>query len=225
MANLFDSAVSRIRTTIPKFGVRYKDESWTSKLLAVLVWIFNRTYMTTYTTTRYPLVYFPSREFVESNPKRAVKILAHEFVHLWDRKYEGLFFSFSYAMPQLLALVFLALPITLIFFKPWWVVLITAIPAIVCAMPIPSYWRMKWEMRGYSMSMAMNYWRYGSIQDSTIKHITSQFTGWPYYKMWPFKEDMRLRMKQAVIDIESGSAGQPFTIMKDFVEEHEAELK
>lgn len=225
MADIFDAAVSQVRSHIPNFEVRYKDESWSSKVIAVLVWLFNRNYMKSYTTTRYPRVYFPSRKYVTDSPKTAVKILAHEFVHLWDRKEKGAWFSFSYALPQLLTLFFLVVPVVLSFFCSWWVSLLGAVPALLCAMPLPAYWRMKWECRGYTMSACMNLWRYDNISKSTIDWIIEQFTGWAYYKMWPFKHGMHTRITQSIIDRAQDTKDLPFAVMRTFVKEHEAEFK
>lgn len=224
MSTIFDTAVSRVRSHIPNFAVRYKDECWSSKVIGALAWVFNRKYMTNYTTTRYPRVYFPSRKFVEDNPKNAVKILAHEFVHLWDRKQRGLWFSLSYVLPQVLALFLLLIPVVGAFFWPWWTTLLSALPAAVCLLPLPAYWRMKWELRGYAMTMAMNLWRYGSVQEWTITWIVKEFTGWPYYKMWPFKVDMTKRVRKAVEDVSNARLGEPFHVMKAFVEAHKEEL-
>lgn len=222
MSSLFEAAVTQVGKSIPDFEIRYKDESWSSKVIAALVWLFNRNYMKSYTTTRYPRVYFPSRKYVEENPKRAVKILAHEFVHLWDRKQKGVWFSFSYALPQLLALILLVVPVMLSFFCSWWVAALAALPVFLFALPIPAYWRMRWECRGYTMNAAMNFWRYGSITDSTIEWVVEEFTGWAYYKMWPFKKSMTRRYKKAVEEIKTGDLDRPFQTMKQFVEEYES---
>ena len=84
-AAFLDALVAQIQIRIPKFEIRYKDESLFMKFLAVLVWIFNRRFMTDYTTTVAPKVYFPSRAWADANPRRVWKILAHEYVHLHER--------------------------------------------------------------------------------------------------------------------------------------------
>jgi len=225
MANLFEAAVERVTVHIPKFEVRYKNESWSSKVIAVLVWLFNRNYMRTYTTTRYPRVYFPTREFVTNDPKRAVKILAHEFVHLWDRKTKGVWFTISYALPQLFLFLAILIAIVTSFFLPWWVTVACSVLCVLCVLPLPAYWRMEWELRGYTMNLAVNFWRYGSINPSTVEWIAKQFTGWGYYKMWPFKADMLRRLENATDEIKAGHLGWPFPEIKQFVREHEAEFK
>lgn len=217
MPDIFENMVALVNKEIPGFEIRYKNESLSSKIIGILVWIFNRNYMTRYTTTRYPCVYFPSRKFVEKDPSRAAKILAHEFVHLVDRKRRGVWFSISYALPQLAALLFLLIPVIVAFVQPWWVALLTAIPAVLCATPLPAYWRMQWELRGYTMNMAINHWRYGSVHASTMAWIRDQFTGWAYYKMWPFKDDMSKRISEAVQRISNNQLGSPYFEVKHIV--------
>jgi len=191
--DLFRETVSQIAKSVPGFEIRYKDESWSSKVIAVLVWIFNREYMTRFTTTRYPRVYFPSREYVEASPMTATKILMHEFVHLWDRKQMGWWFSIGYMLPQALALVFIVGAITCAIWQPWWVAVISAACGVLCLLPLPAYWRMKFEMRGYTMNMLVNFYRYGFVRESTVEWITKQFTGSAYYFMWPCGAESRVR--------------------------------
>lgn len=177
----YDAVLRMIRAEIPGFGVKFKSESWTSKLLGVLAWPFNRKYMTNYTTTRYPKVYFPSRVYVTSSYRRAWKILAHEWVHLSDRKHHGPLFNVFYLAPQIFAI--LALPALLaVWFSNWWMVFALALVFIA---PLPAPGRRHFEMRAYTMSMAVNYWRYGYIRPLTRKNIVDQFTGPAYYYMWP----------------------------------------
>lgn len=205
---LFDDAVRQIKVHIPKFEIRYKDESWSSKVIAVLVWMFNRDYLKRYTTTRYPKVYFPSRRFIEDSPLSATKILYHEFVHMWDRKKVGVWWSWAYVMPQLLGgLLALAFVVQWFFFDKslWWVPLAVGMPMLICLLPVPAYWRMKAEMRGYAMSMAFNFWRHGSVEGWTKEWVERSFTGSAYYFMWPFASGVKRRVEKAVSMLEAGS--------------------
>lgn len=206
----FEQGVALVKQHIPKFEIRYKNEHLSSKILGVLCWLFNRKYMTHYTTTRYPYVYFPNRKFVESNKSNAYKILMHEFVHLWDIKHQGIWHNILYGIPQVIALVLLGGFIASGFLgmEYWWVLLTIAIPMLYCAAPTPAYWRMKSELRGYSMNIAVNYWRYGSVSDYTIDWIVSVFTGSGYLFMWPFKKNMRKRIDKVVARL--GEGKMPF---------------
>lgn len=195
----FDALVTLITLKIPGFEIGYKDENTVSKILGVLSWPFNRTYMTEYTTTRYPKVFFPSRKWVESHYKLAWKVLAHEFVHLWDRKQEGISFNIKYASPQMWAPLALTALIT-IWVGPWG--LLGLIPLLLL-LPLPSHGRRNIELRGYAMSMAVNHWRYnGDVRDSTKDWIANQFAGPFYYFMWPFYENIRQMIDEASKDLD-----------------------
>ena len=216
-AEMFDSLQVAIEKRIPGFQVCYKDENFVSKLLGVLVFIFNPKYMKTYTTTRYPKVYFPTRKFVTSDLKRAWKILAHEYVHLWDR-YHKPAFNFTYLLPQIGA--FLALPAILaVWFSNWFLLFLVA---LILVLPWPASARRNAELRGYTMSMAINFWRYGTVSEDTKVWITENFTGWSYYKMWPF--NMRKQIDAAVKDITNGAVfkwehAEPYKEVHDLMQE------
>lgn len=210
--DLFDEGAAKLRRDIPGFGLRYKNRSWSSKVIAVLVWLFNRHYLTRYTTTRYPKVYFPSRKYVDQKPLFSFKILMHEYVHLFDRRELGWWFSIGYAMPQILGLLLVVVFVVLGFVlttEQWWWALLVGVPGVVCLAPVPAYWRMKFEMRGYAMNMAIDYWRYGSVQESTKEWVVGQFTGPMYYFMWPFKKGMRKRVERVMACLEDGSLMRP----------------
>jgi hypothetical protein len=197
---IFEILEVAIRSRIPGFTVGYKNESFISKLIAALVWIFNQKYMSGYTTTRYPSVFFPNRNFVEKDWKRAWKILAHEYVHLSDRLTQGLWFNVRYLSPQILA-VFAVVAVATTWLGPFGLLGLTP---LLAALPWPSPGRKNIELRGYMMTMAINYWRYGSVKGSTVEWIAQQFTSSGYYYMWPFKQSILDSLWQAVDDIESG---------------------
>lgn len=196
----YDTLRAHIAEKIPGFAVGFKTENTVSKILGVLAYPFNPRYMQDYTTTRFPRVFFPSRAFVEENPRRAWKILAHEFVHLWDRQQRGLAFNLGYSFPQILAVLALS-ALLAIWLGPW--ALFGLVPLLALA-PLPAPWRKEAERRGYSMSMAVNGWRYGDVRESTKTWIAEQFTGAPYYFMWPFPESVAAFLDAAERDILSG---------------------
>lgn len=271
---LFSDMTDLCGDEIPGFEVRYKNQSASSKVLGVLARPFNSAYMTRFTTTRYPRVYFPSEKFVADYPWGAAKILAHEFVHLSDAKSEGFFRHFlGYAFPAWLFAAFWLLYAALVpIFGPsgtWWVGLVlpaalglaygflAAIPgkherdkhgrltgdmvytagrvvfwiimglgllgmlglaiwlttwwaillgcAVICILPLPAWWRTRIELRGYAMNVAVNYWRYGSVHQSTIDWIVASFTGPNYYFMWPFESQVRRDFADVVDRLELGT--------------------
>lgn len=106
-----------IRQHVPEFEVRYKDESTLMKGMGHLSRVFNPRFMADFTTTWGSKVYFPSRAFYTANSLASFVTLAHEFVHLWDGKEQGLKFQVRYALPQALALIPLLLHALLV--SPW----------------------------------------------------------------------------------------------------------
>lgn len=215
----YDWMVEAIKADIPGFEIKFKDKNLVSKLIGMLVWVFNRTYMTKYTTTRGGNVYFPSREFVSYSYLNAWKILAHEWVHLHDRKEQGIWFELGFLLPQLGAAISL-LSLLSIWFSNWWLL---DLLALVLAAPIPSPGRMKVELRAYAMSMAVNLWQYGYVKESTKEWIVKQFTGPNYYFMWPFKEDMKKRLDGAEEAIKTGEVmewpgAKPFKAVQGMVQ-------
>lgn len=216
----FDAMVSLVRKQIPNMEIRYKTDSTLMKVLGVLMWLFNRHFMTRYVTTLYPHVYFPSREFVEEHPWRATKILAHEFVHLWDRKRVGPWFSFRYALPQLLFVVPLLTLIVCSFItiphKTLWLILLGS-QTVMFLLPWPSTGRRNIEIRGYAMSLGVNYWAYGGLTQHSKDWVASQFTGWAYYKMWPFKGDTKKIVDAIEEKLIANHLDWPFSEVKRFV--------
>ena len=86
-----------LRTALPRFAIAYKDESRLQRLIAQLVWPFNRTYATQYTTVMFGKVYFPSRAWCEAcGPRSIYTTLRHEAVHLRDMRRFPVLFHVSY---------------------------------------------------------------------------------------------------------------------------------
>lgn len=95
------------RQHIPKGDFRFKDTCWSSKLRAFYARPFNYRYLTDYTTTIYPITYFPSATYVRENPYGATRTEFHEFVHKWDRLKDGILFNVKYLYPQIFAVPFI----------------------------------------------------------------------------------------------------------------------
>jgi hypothetical protein len=200
---ILEKVEAKIRENIPGFEVRYKDEHFSQKLIGFLLkWVipFNRAYMTDYTTTVYPRVYFPSRAWAEENPGRAWKILTHEYVHLWDQQQHRIWYPVSYFLPQ--ALLLGALLALGAFWCLWFLL---ALGSLLFGLPWPSKWRTDAEMRGYGMTMAVNYWRYGSIREDLKTHIAERFLGWDYYRMSASKKRVTERINRIGEALQSGA--------------------
>ena len=181
---IYESTVKLLKRGIPGFEVRFKDEHFLQKLIAVLVYPFNRKYMEDFTSTMYPYVYFPSRDWLKKvGYMTAFRVLSHEYVHLWDEQKEGhLRFKFRYLFPQVLGLL-----AVLAFFAFLWKPALWALVALAFFAPWPSPGRRDIERRGYLMNLAISHWRHGDVRDDQIRSVVSRFMRWGYYKMWPFK--------------------------------------
>jgi hypothetical protein len=93
-----------LRQDTPDFQVKFKDESWTHKVIALLLSPFNPLYLTEAITTFGSTVYFPSRAFYLEVPGASLNTLAHEFVHISDSKKDP-FFKLKYLFPQVLVVI------------------------------------------------------------------------------------------------------------------------
>ena len=207
---------------IPGFEVRYKNTNRLQKVIGfILRWVipFNRRYMTDFTTTLSPYVYFPSEEWVQASYMRAFKVLAHEYVHLWDERAQGSFYyKASYMMPQALGL----LPVFALF-ALLWAPAIWNLLALAFLLPWPSVGRRNIERRGYLMNMAINFWRYSSVTVEQKNWVIGAFTGSGYYFMWPFKGHMERLINQdlnALMDgtLIKGNHGLPFYQVRNLIE-------
>ena len=163
---------------IPNFEIVSKTTSFLMKVLSIILF-FNRSFMTSYISVIYPRMYVPKLPLKENDHYSAILVLAHEWVHLSDRKRFGLLFDIGYLFPQCLAFLSLLAP----FLSVWWLL------CLLFLLPIPSPTRAWLEFRGYSMTMACKWWLTGN--EINYYWIERQFVGQWYYFMWPFKGIVR----------------------------------
>lgn len=251
-----------IQKDVPKFTVAFKDQSALMKLLGFLARPFNATFMTSYTTTLGNTVYFPTESFYESYPDKTLRILAHEYVHLYDGQ-KHWSFGLSYVFPQILAVLpiiafaVLAWPYSWLVLLPFVAYLLSAVLAIwsrvafwialvlllggagvlgwflvgwklavlggvvLPLIPWPAYWRTKWELRGYSMTVAMIVWTYGEISPEAVSRVASKFVGPDYFCMSWSRSKIEKALTQAGEDAGSGAlqTSQPYKAVHDFLYE------
>ena len=168
--------VEYMGTQIPSFRLKSKDDSILFGILGKLAF-WNPHLNTRFITTLYPHIYVPGGvdDWQHHNPATAIEILAHEYVHLKDRKKLGWLFNLLYLSPQIFSLLAL-----MAFFNPWFLL------SLLCLLPLPSPGRAWLEFRGYRMSMAVHYWTRNRCID--IDWIVSQFAGSNYYFMLPLRK-------------------------------------
>jgi hypothetical protein len=210
---LLDSLHAAISEEIPGFAVVPKADSPLQRLIGKLMF-FNRAYMERFTTTLYPKVYLGAVSVGRTDRAHAA-LLAHEFVHLYDQKRSRVGFPLKYLFPQVLALGAIGA-----LWHPWFLACLLAL------LPLPAYWRMQSELRGYAMNCAMQFWMNGYIDPDYKKFVIAQFTGWNYYRMWPDTIDMESRLKMIEKDIRSGAIcdgeeGKPYLIVRTLLEKHD----
>jgi len=193
---MYEALVAWGRLQWRGFDVRFKDESWLMRTIGKLLF-FNKKFMTGYTSTFRSAVYFPSKQWFEAvGHRHAYKVLAHELVHIHDSNREGhVVFGLKYLLPQIAALTALLA----IFWSPWFLL------ALILALPLPSAGRKRAEMRGYAMSMAVNFWRHGSVMQEQKDHIAVKFTGADYYYPWPFRKPVDAEIEGWLDRISSGA--------------------
>jgi len=198
-----DDLTSFIETDIPGFEIKSKKDNWFMKLVGKLMF-FNKRFMTGYITTLYPKVYVPELPWREDSHLPAIAVLAHEWVHLHDRKRLGLIFNFLYITPQCL------FPLALLgFFNPWFFLF------FLFLLPLPSPGRAWAEIRGYRMTMAVHYWLGGQKVD--LKWMVEQFVSSSYYFMWPFRGYLMKRFEKEFQKIKNGELSPELQVIHDVI--------
>jgi hypothetical protein len=199
----------------PDLKIKYKDKSWFMKLLGFLLF-FNKSFMTEYITTIGSTVYYPTESFTRVRPVSAAVILMHELVHIKDsHKISKPLFGFLYLTPQILALLFI--PFMFISWK-------LALPMLIFAAPIPSFFRMYFEKRAYltslySINALSNRLNFKPLLASQEANFLKQFNNGAYYFMWPFK-GLQKDFDDGIAKIKNGEKpfeDPVFTILDDLI--------
>lgn len=113
----FESCLER---QIPGFGIVPKEDSKLMKVFGVLLSPLNPVF-DQYTTVWGDKAYLP-KALRDGDLEYVFMVLAHEFVHLWDKKRKGFWgFDFPYVSPQIYALI----PIVIFALFGSWVSLLT----------------------------------------------------------------------------------------------------
>lgn len=198
-----EKILSKIKIHYPNVNLAFKDESKFMKLISKLMF-WNKDFMTRFTTVIGDTIYFPNKTFLTARPVSSVITLLHETVHIYDaHRLNKLLFYFLYSTPQSLLLL---LPIIL--FLSWKLSLLF----IIFALPIPSYFRMKYEKRAYMASLyTMNVlnkkYNYNIDLKAQKDFYLENFKDSSYYFMWPFS-NIDKEFEDALVKMQSGE--RPF---------------
>ena len=164
------------------FRICYKDASLWMRVIAFFGRWTCPDFMTRYTTVWGRGVYFPSAEKTQRYPAAAARTLAHEAVHLLDIRRLGWWpFLFLYLFPQVLVAGVLAFP-----WLGWDVAWF-----LVFGLPWPAPFRYYFEARAYALDLLT---ALPGQEESAVAHAQEQFSGWAYYRMWPFPAQVRRRL-------------------------------
>ena len=200
--------LNHIKNKIRGFAIVRKDKSLLMRILSIVLF-FNKGFMTSYFTTMYPKIYVPSwfgKMEYRHRLKAEVEILAHEYVHLYDRKRLGWLFNLFYLSPQIFSLLAIGA-----IWNSWFLL------ALVFLLPLPSPGRAWLEFRGYRMTLAVKHWMhlskklenkensYTFLENCDITWIVKQFTGSSYYFMFPCRSALEKKFKQAIEDIKNNN--------------------
>ena len=166
-----------IMKDFPKVGLLAKDKSRFMKILGSVIAVFNKEFMKQYVTVLRNTIYFPSKQWLEADYERAFGILAHEYVHMVDRKQKPPFiFELQYIFPQvlsvfgLLSFLFMIHPLFGLFSL-----------FFLALFPLPSPWRLKYEINGYAMNAWINSRIGGFNLEKFSMHVAELLSGSEYY--------------------------------------------
>jgi hypothetical protein len=185
---MLEELEEKIKTRVPGFEIRFKDKSKFMRFISKILF-FNNKFMSRYITTIFDKVYWPNKKRFKQNPVGSFLTLAHEYVHIMDWKRHPILFVLGYLFPQVLSLPgivfvlfsFIIIPLMLFsIVSPYW---LFSLLTLIFLAPIPSYFRTKYELKGYSMSIKAREWLFGSADKRKIRRSADQFTGPAYYWM------------------------------------------
>jgi len=181
--DMFNQTLQNSKKYFPDLNIKYKDTDFLMKILSFILF-FNKDFKTKYITTIGNTVYYPSEDFIKTRQLSSAIILLHELVHIYDsQKYSSILFSFLYLVPQILSILIIPLLfVNFYLFLPFFILFL---------LPLPAYFRMKFELRAYKVSLYVlkkilvkNNISYNLHADAFL--IKKNFNGPAYYFMWIF---------------------------------------
>jgi hypothetical protein len=184
--NRLDKAIALVKQFCPTFTISHKQDSKLHKFIGwVLDKIGNKKYMTNYITTIGQNCVLPIGNIIS-----LWSFMLHEGRHAKDGQDVGnLLFYVAYLIPQLIGIlgVIYSLAVGIGVFFGWPLYLLWGCLSLLFLLPFPSPGRAYIELRGYTVSLAVDFW-YGGIDDEQlyIEWLARTFCTSGYYYMWPF---------------------------------------
>lgn len=181
-------------------NIKYKTDSSLMNLLSKILF-FIPDFQSRFTTTIGNTIYFTDESKLEK--ESSLSLVSHEVRHIHDSQLD-IFYNIKYLFPQILSLLFFIL----CFVSLWFL-----IPAFILLAPLPAYWRMKIELKGYTTTLFVNNllmeeknFNFAKRMDLLLENadrINKVFTGISYYFMWIFGVEEELH--KSVYKILDGS--------------------
>lgn len=179
----FKDFVKCAQTYFPDLNIKYKDQSKFMKFLGIILF-FNKDFLKEYITTIGDTIYYPNEDSTRNRFISNSVVLLHELVHIYDNKRFSILYSLLYLFPQILTILFIPL-----LFISWKIALI----GLIFLLPLPAYFRMYFEKRGYLCSLyVVNfiYKKYGFCPplEKYSNDYIKNFKNSAYYYMWYFND-------------------------------------
>ena len=173
--------IKELQIKYPDFKIKFKNEDKFMQAIGKVVGIFNKSFMTRFTTVLGYTIYFPSKEFMEKNWRNTFYILAHESIHMANHDANPIKHVLGYSFPQNLAALSLLSSLAVI--APAFLVFLVFLLALG---PWPAPFRVKEETLGYGMNCKLDAWSGYTRDSSDLRRISENVCGWAYYNpMYP----------------------------------------
>jgi hypothetical protein len=185
--------LKHIQDRVPNFKIIQKKDSLLMKLLSFFLF-FNQSFMTGYITTIYPNIYVPSWWGRRHKKWNSIELetLAHEYIHLYDRRRFGWLFNVLYLSPQIFALLAFGA-----IWNLWWLL------CLLFLLPLPSPGRTWLEFRAHKVGLLVRYWilcdyknkteekYWNFINSDGVNWTVRQFSSSVHCYMFPFEGFLR----------------------------------
>lgn len=185
-------AVNMVQSLVPGYEVTEKSGSSLQRAIGRIMGLLgNREYMTSYWTTFGTTSYRPSGHRPDD-----WQVVLHEGLHARRNRDDGsVGRGILYMLPQALA------PVVLLgaFVSPWFLL------GLLLLLPLPAYFRMRQELEAYTVSMACQVWA-EDAGPTVVDGYVDRFYDGSYYRMWPFRSDVRRRLWDRYLWIVGGGA-------------------